>query len=106
MSSATAPHSDIYNQLKDLIMGGFCYNPCMREYIQQQRTAYRKIEDLLENVQSEHISTNELDDLSEVYKFVIHDVHGYYPKDSPTLRLLLNTKLRILEYANENKKME
>ena len=106
MSSATAAPSYIYTQLEDLIMGGFCYNPNMQQHSKQQKTAYQQIKDLLENVQCEHISTNELDKLCGAYRFVIHDVHGYYPHDSPTLRLLRTTKLRICENANENQKME
>jgi len=96
-----ATFSQLHDTIYELIIGGNCMNWSREEYGANNKSSYQKIKELLDrqtNVELQTndntLTTNELNSLCEAYRFVTHDVHGYYPDDSfPMMRLLRSAKI-------------
>jgi hypothetical protein len=90
-----ATFSQLHDTIYDLIIGGFCMNLSIQEYGANNKSSYQKIKDLLQSQTNDNtLTTNELNSLCESYRFVTHDVHGYYPDDSfPMMKLLRSAKI-------------
>jgi hypothetical protein len=105
----SATFSQLHDTIYELIISGNCMNLSTETYVANNKSSYQKIKELLDrqtnvdrptnvdrqtNDNDNTLTTNELNSLCEAYRFVTHDVHGYYPDDSfPMMRLLRSAKI-------------
>jgi len=83
-------YSDLYYKIESLIRNGFCMTMTIQMYSRNTTNAYDKIIELLYNPDNT-LTTEEITLLCEYYKFIIHDVHGYYPNEDCKMYKLLRT---------------
>jgi hypothetical protein len=89
----SATFSQLHDTIYELIISGNCMNLSTETYVANNKSSYQKIKDLLQ-CQTNTLTTHEHTSLCEAYRFVTHDVHGYYPNDSfPMMRVLLSAKI-------------
>ena len=83
-------YSDLYYKIYSLIRNGFCMTMSIQMYARNTSNAFDEIIGLLYNPDNTlTLTTEEITLLCDYYKFVIHDVHGYYPNEDCKMYNLL-----------------
>jgi len=88
MDSGIKKYSDLYYKIYSLIGNGFCMTMSIQMYARNTSNAFDEIIELLYNPENT-LTTEEITLLCDYYKFVIHDVHGYYPNEDCKMYNLL-----------------
>jgi hypothetical protein len=81
-------YSDLYYKIYSLIGNGFCMTMSIQMYARNTSNTYDKIIELVNNPDNT-LTTEEITLLCDYYKFITHDVHGYYPNENCKMYNLL-----------------
>jgi hypothetical protein len=82
--------SALSNEIKDLIFSGFCTDWSIQNYHKKSNNAFQKIKELLGD-KTNTLSSKEIEDLCDTYRFVTYDTHGIYPKEDCVMLNLLRS---------------
>lgn len=82
--------SALSNEIKDLIFSGFCTDWSIQNYHKKSNNAFQKIKELL-GAKTNTLSSKEIEDLCDTYRFVKYDTHGVYPREDCVMLNLLRS---------------
>jgi hypothetical protein len=82
--------SALSDEIKNLIYSGFCTDWSIQNYHKKSNNAFQKIKELLGD-KTNTLSSKEIEDLCDTYRFVTYDTHGIYPKEDCVMLNLLRS---------------